>query len=167
MKKDKRLDLYKEQIEIEKQIIENSQRSLEGVKNEFVKDLISSINFDSHKHKRLMTGLIKKHEGVQAFVPEKLSDGIKDNIKKHIELESEAIKSYKKIIDELKKLDLATDDKKELTVLKAILEDEIRHHALLLRIQEVIVDNETLTSDDLFDMLWEESPSYEGSPLGP
>jgi hypothetical protein len=50
-------------------------------------------------------------------------------------------------------------------LLRAIFEDEKRHHALLKVILEIIVKGETITEDDWWETLWKDTP-FHGSPGG-
>ena len=54
-------------------------------------------------------------------------------------------------------------NEKVVFLLKAILEDEIKHHAMLKMVQEIIIKGETITEDDWWSMLWEGSP-FHGAP---
>jgi hypothetical protein len=49
--------------------------------------------------------------------------------------------------------------------LKAILNDEVRHHAMLKMVLEIIVHGETITEADWWEMLWENVP-FHGAPGG-
>jgi rubrerythrin len=76
----------------------------------------------------------------------------------HIKLENEAIETYKELLSSL-------EDEKERLIIKYILNDEIRHHSLLKRIHKMIVEKETITEQDLWDLTWKDSISH-GSPGG-
>ncbi|MFX0052496.1 MAG: ferritin-like domain-containing protein, partial [Candidatus Hermodarchaeota archaeon] len=57
------------------------------------------------------------------------------------------------------------EDEKEKMIIKAILNDEIRHHTLLKKIHKMIVEKETITEQDLWDMSWKDS-LFHGTPGG-
>jgi bacterioferritin (cytochrome b1) len=77
-------------------------------------------------------------------------------IQKHIDIESALIKKLKEKIPTIK-------NEKVVFLLKAILEDEIRHHAMLKMTLETLIKAETITEDDWWQMLWEGSP-FHGAP---
>ncbi len=80
------------------------------------------------------------------------------NIQEHISLEAKAIETYTKIIPE-------TDDPGSKQVLEYILEDEKRHHKLLNRIYSLVIEKETLTEEDLWNLTWKDVP-WHGGPGG-
>ena len=57
------------------------------------------------------------------------------------------------------------EDKKVVFLLNSILADEIRHHAMLKMVLEIIVHGETITEEDWWKLLWEKTP-FHGSPGG-
>jgi rubrerythrin len=79
-------------------------------------------------------------------------------VEKHIKLESELIKKLEKIMPEI-------ENSKVQFLLKSILADERRHHALLKQVLEIIVHGETITEADWWKMLWEDVP-FHGAPGG-
>jgi hypothetical protein len=79
-------------------------------------------------------------------------------VEKHIKLEAELIK---KIENELPMV----GDKKVKFLLKSILIDEKRHHAMLKLVLEIIVHGETITENDWWELLWENAP-FHGAPGG-
>ena len=50
-------------------------------------------------------------------------------------------------------------------VLQYILDDERRHHELLKKIHELIIEKETLTEQDIWDLAWKDVP-WHGGPGG-
>jgi rubrerythrin len=79
-------------------------------------------------------------------------------VEKHIKLESELIEKLDKELPTI-------ENKKVAFLLKAILADERRHHALLKNVLEIIVHAETITEEDWWKILWEEVP-FHGAPGG-
>ncbi len=57
------------------------------------------------------------------------------------------------------------ENEKVVFLLKAILNDEVRHHAMLKMVLEIIVHGETITEADWWKMLWENVP-FHGAPGG-
>ena len=85
-------------------------------------------------------------------------EDLEKHIVDHMKLEEEAVKAYE---EQLK----IVDDKRIQLVLKYLVADEKRHHTLLKRIHEWIIQPQTLTEDDLWDMFWKDS-LFHGSPGG-
>ena len=158
MNKQERVEFYKNQIKLEEEIVESANASVKDVPNVMVKELISGIAMDSNKHASLLNALIALNTGSTPLIPEDITDQLKKNISKHIELEQQAIDTYKAFWKELV-------DEKEKVVVKAILNDEIRHHQLLKRLHEMIVEKEKLTEQDIWDWTWKDS-LFHGSPGG-
>ena len=80
------------------------------------------------------------------YISEKSLDKIAENIKKHIELEAQAIETYKELLTKI-------DTDQEKMIVQTIYHDELRHHALLKRLYEIIIKNEAITEADLWDYL--------------
>ena len=152
------LEFFKKQVQLEKQIVSAAQTAVKDVKNLIVKELIEGIAHDSVKHASLLNSLIAAHEGKNPLIDEKLTDQLKANLEKHIQLEQEAIDTYKELLYQL-------DDGKEKLIVKYILTDEVRHHQMLTRIHKLIVEKETITEQDIWELTWKDSISH-GSPGG-
>ncbi|MHA1868584.1 MAG: ferritin family protein [Candidatus Heimdallarchaeaceae archaeon] len=154
MNQDEKLDFYKKQIDLEEQIIKKAKESVEEIENSLVKELILSIAIDSQKHKSMLNALITLVSETSPFIGEKQSDIIGKVIQEHIDLESSAIETYKELLEKL-------ESEKERFVIRAIFQDEIRHHALLKRLMRVIIEKETLYTSEMWDFLWEDAtPEY-------
>jgi len=123
-----------------------------------VKELIEGIASDSTKHASLLSSLVATHEGSNPLIDEEVTEQLKTNLEEHIRLEQQAIDTYKELWKTL------TDENEKL-IIKYILNDEIRHHTLLKRIHKMVVEKETLTEQDLWDLTWKDSLSH-GSPGG-
>lgn len=158
MNTQERVEFYKNQIKLEEKIVESAETSVRDVSNVMVKELILGIAMDSNKHSSLLNALIALNTGTTPLISEEITDQLKVNIEKHIKLEQQAIDTYKAFWKEL-------DDEKEKVVVKAILNDEIRHHQLLKRLHEMIVEKEALTEQDIWDWTWKDS-LFHGSPGG-
>jgi rubrerythrin len=152
------VEFFKKQIKLEKEIVEAAQIAVKDLKNKMVKGLIEGIASDSTKHASLLSALLASHEGSNPLIDEKVTDQLKANLENHIRLEQQAIDTYKELLKTI-------EDEKETLVIKYILGDEVRHHALLKRLHKMIVEKETLTEQDLWDLTWKDSISH-GSPGG-
>lgn len=160
MSKEERLEFFEEQIEVEKKIVETAQKIVKGVKNPLVREMILAVGFDSEKHKTMLEALRDRLTGPSPGIDEQVSDEIAEAIQEHIELEAVALKKYKEFLD-----DLCCSDDKEKIVIKAIYEDELRHHELLRWIFKTIVQKETLIEEDIWDDMWRDAFSH-GTPGG-
>jgi len=149
---------FRKQIQLEKEIVEAAHNAVKDLKNKMVKELIEGVASDSTKHASLLSSLVANREGSNPLIDEKVTDQLKANLEEHIRLEQQAIDTYKELWKTL-------EDENEKMVIKYILNDEIRHHTLLKRIHKMVVEKETLTEQDLWDLTWKDSLSH-GSPGG-
>ena len=147
-------EFFINQINLEKEIVEVAEESIQNVKNELVKELILAIALDSKKHAGMLNALLSITSSVQPFIEEEKLDELSENIEKHIKLEAKAIETYKELIPEL-------ESEQEKMIIQHILTDEIRHHALLQRILKSIKEREALTQEDIWDSIKEDFiPQY-------
>jgi rubrerythrin len=152
------VEFFKKQIKLEKEIVEAAHSAVKDLKNKMVKELIEGIASDSTKHASLLSSLLAAHEGSNPLIDEKVTDQLKTNLEEHIRLEQQAIDTYKELLKTL-------EGEKEKLVIKYILGDEIRHHRLLITLHKMIVEKETITEQDIWDLTWKDSISH-GSPGG-
>jgi len=152
------LDFLKNQVTVEKEIVESLEKALVGMKNPAVKGVLKGVSLDSVKHAELYTSAITLLTSASTALAQEDLDEQKALIQKHIDIESKLIKVLKEKIPEIK-------NEKVVFLLKAILEDEIRHHAMLKMVLEIIVHGETITEDDWWKLLWEGVP-FHGAPGG-
>lgn len=157
-KKDDLLDFLKNQVTVEKEIVDSLEKALVGMKNPAVKGVLKGVSLDSVKHAELYTSALTLLTQASTALAQEDLDKHRALIQKHIDIESELIKILKEKIPEIK-------NEKVVFLLKAILEDEIRHHAMLKMTLEIVVKGETITEDDWWKMLWENVP-FHGAPGG-
>ncbi len=143
---EEKVKFYKKQIELEKKIVQAAEESVEDMENKIVKELILAIAIDSKKHASLLGVLTTMNTSSVPYISEKSLDKIAKNIKKHIELEAQAIETYKELLTKI-------DTDQEKMIVQTIYHDELRHHALLERLYEIIIKNEAITEEDLWDYL--------------
>ena len=153
-----RLEFFKKQVQLENYIVLAARNTTKDIKNIIVKELIEGIAHDSTKHASLLNSLIASYEGKNPLLDEKITDQLKVNLEEHIRLEQHAIDTYKELLYQL-------DEGKEKLIIKYVLTDEVRHHQLLTRLHKMIVERETLTEQDIWDLTWKDSISH-GSPGG-
>jgi rubrerythrin len=159
MNRTKNAEFYEQQIELEQEIIKAAEASVKRVKNILVKELILGISQDSKKHKSILKGISalreKNTEGIR-LISEEEREELKQSIETHIELEQKAIDTYRHLLGQI-------IDVREKMLLKTILKDELRHHALLKWLYDVIIKDLTLTEDDIFDMTWKDVIWQDGT----
>ncbi len=157
-KDDNLIEFLKHQVVVEKEIVASLEKALVDMKNPAVKGVLKGVSLDSVKHAELYTSAITLLTSASTALKQEDLETHKALIQKHIEIEAQLIKILKEKIPEIK-------NEKVVFLLKAILEDEIRHHAMLKMTLEIIVHGETITEDDWWKMLWENVP-FHGAPGG-
>jgi rubrerythrin len=157
-KKGNLIDFLKNQVVVEQQIVDSLEKALVGMKNPAVKGVLKGVSLDSVKHAELYTSAVTLLTSTSTALAQEDLDKQKALIEKHIEIEAQLIKVLKEKIPEIK-------NEKVVFLLKAILDDEVRHHAMLKMTLEIIVHGETITEDDWWKLLWEGVP-FHGSPGG-
>jgi rubrerythrin len=148
MSKQERIDFYKEQVKLENTIVEKAEKAVQGLENILVRELILGIALDSKKHAGMLNALVSIYTRPTPSIAEEFGDDLKNAVAEHIELEQQAIETYQ---GKLK----TTDNESEKLIIKAILNDEKKHHKLLLTIQKMIVEKMTLSEKDLWEMVEE------------
>lgn len=120
--------------------------------------LFKAIAFDSRKHSVLYTSALRLlREEIKALTEEELKI-ISEKVRKHIELEKEMIERTLELMKQ-------TDDPKLKLILASIHEDEVKHHKLLTDIEKNIASKYGVTEEELWDMIWKDSP-WHGTPGG-
>lgn len=155
---DELVELFKNQIKIEKTIVASVAEGLVEIKNPVVKGVLKGISLDSDKHAEMYASAINLLTSISQALTEDNLDKQRELVEKHIHLEAEIINKLKEVIPSVK-------NKKIKLLLDAILSDEIRHHALLKRVLDIIVRGETITENDWWDVMWENVP-FHGAPGG-
>jgi rubrerythrin len=153
------VEFLEQQVEIEKEIVKLSEESVNLLRNVLIRELIRGIATDSHKHAMILNAVIGLLSKPTPLIEEEDREKIGETIKRHIQMEAEAIKVYKGLAEKHK------DDEKLRLIFEYLHADEVRHHALLTRIDKMIVEKETLSEEDLYDLFWKYSP-FHGSPGG-
>jgi rubrerythrin len=152
------LDFIKRQIVIEKEIVESLNKGIVNIKNPPVRGVLKGISLDSVKHAELYSAAVSLLMNVSQALKQENLDEQRALVEKHIKMEADLIKKLEKIMPEI-------ENSKVQFLLKSILADERRHHALLKQVLEIIVHGETITEADWWKMLWEDVP-FHGAPGG-
>lgn len=157
-KKKDLLDFLKNQITVENEIVASLEKAVVDMKNPAVKGVLKGVSLDSVKHAELYTAAITLLTNASTALTQDNLDEQKALIEKHIAIES-------KLIQKLQTMIPSIENEKVVFLLKAILNDEVRHHAMLKMTLEIIVHGETITEADWWKMLWENVP-FHGAPGG-
>lgn len=155
---DELVALFKNQIKIEKIIVDSVAKGLVEIKNPAVKGVLKGISLDSTKHSEMYSSAINLMITTPQSLTEENLDKQRALVEKHIQLESEIINKLHKVIPYV-------ENKKVNLLLTAILSDEVRHHVLLKKVLDILVRGETITDNDWWDVLWENVP-FHGTPGG-
>jgi len=152
------IEFLKNQIVVENEIVDSLEKALVGMKNPAVKGVLKGVSLDSVKHAELYSAAVTLLTSYSTALTQENLDQQRALIEKHIKIESELIKKLQVMIPNV-------EDKKVVFLLNSILADEIRHHAMLKMVLEIIVHGETITEEDWWKLLWENAP-FHGSPGG-
>lgn len=155
---DELVKLFKNQIKIEKKIVDSVTEGLAEIRNPAVKGVLKGISLDSAKHAEMYASAISLLTSVPQALTEENLDEQRKLVEKHIRLEAEIIKKLQEMIP-------SVQNSKVKLLLETILSDEIRHHALLKKVLEIIVRGETITDDEWWSIIWENVP-FHGTPGG-
>jgi rubrerythrin len=155
---DELVALFKNQIKIEKTIVDSVTKGLVDINNPAVKGVLKGISLDSTKHAEMYSSAINLLTSVSQALTEENLDKQRELVEKHIQLEEEIIKKLREVIP-------SVQNKKVKLLLDAILSDELRHHDLLKKVLDILVRGETITDNEWWDILWENVP-FHGAPGG-
>ena len=157
-KKTDLLNFMKQQIVIEKRIVNSLNKGVKEIKNPPVKGVLKGISLDSVKHAELYTAAITLLTEVSQALSQENLDAQRKLVENHIKMEADLIAKIEAMMP-------SVENKKAKFLLDIILTDEKRHHAMLKTILEIIVHAETVSENDLWELLWEGSP-FHGAPGG-
>jgi rubrerythrin len=157
-KKTDLLDFMRQQIVIEKSIVNSLNKGVKEIKNPPVKGVLKGISLDSVKHAELYTAAITLLTEVSQALSQENLDAQRKLVENHIKMEADLIAKIEAMMP-------SVENKKAKFLLDIILTDEKRHHAMLKTILEIIVHAETVSENDLWELLWEGSP-FHGAPGG-
>jgi rubrerythrin len=157
-KKNDLLDFLRNQVAVENEIVTSLEKAIVNMKNPAVKGVLKGVSLDSVKHAELYSAALTLLTSASTALNQGNLDEQRELVKKHIEIEAKLIKVLQEKIPEI-------ENEKVVFLLKAILEDECRHHAMLKMVLEIIVHGETITEADWWKMLWENVP-FHGAPGG-
>jgi rubrerythrin len=152
------IEFLKNQIVVEKEIVSSLEKAVVNMKNPAVKGVLKGVSLDSIKHAELYTAAVTLLTHASTALTQENLDEQSALVKKHIEIEAKLIRKLEEMIPTVK-------DRKVEFLLKSILADEQRHHAMLKMVLDIIVHGETITEADWWKLLWENAP-FHGAPGG-
>jgi len=156
--KNKLIDFLKNQVVVENEIVASLEKTLVDIKNPVVKSVLKGVSLDSVKHADLYSAAITLLTQSSTALNQDNLDTQRALVQKHINVEAELIKTLQTKIP-------AIENEKVTFLLNSILSDEVKHHAMLKMVLEIIVHGETITESDWWKILWEGSP-FHGGPGG-
>jgi rubrerythrin len=152
---DKLLKFMENQISLENKIVKSINDSADKIDNEAVSTALLGIGLDSKKHAMMYRSAISLMTTSSAALNQEQLDLQKKVVNDHIKLEEAVIKELEKM------LPFIENEKVEL-LLKAILQDEVRHHKLLKTLYEILIRGESVTEGDWWDAVWGDVPGLWG-----
>lgn len=152
---DKLLKFMENQISLENKIVKSIKDSADKIDNEAVSTALLGISLDSKKHAMMYTSAIRLMTTSSAALNQEQLDLQKKVVNDHIKMEEAVIKELEKMLPTVE------NEKVEL-LLKAILQDEERHHKLLKTLYEILIRGEAVTEGDWWDAVWGDVPGLWG-----
>ncbi len=89
-------------------------------------------------------------------IPESQADEFASSLEKHIEVETKMLAEVREILEGEK-------DERVRFLLSEILSDEERHHRFLRNLMDVIIERDTISDEDIWNMVWRDVESH-GAP---
>jgi hypothetical protein len=154
----KLIEFMKRQIKVENEIVDSVNKGIKNINNPPVRGILKGISLDSVKHAELYASAVTLLTTVSQALNQDNLDEQRALVEKHIQIEADLIKKLETEIPTI-------ENKKVVLLLNSILMDEVRHHAMLKKVLEIIVTGETITEQQWWDILWEGSP-FHGAPGG-
>ena len=152
---DKLLKFMENQISLENKIVKSIKDSADKIDNEAVSTALLGISLDSKKHAMMYRSAISLMTTSSAALNQEQLDLQKKVVNDHIKMEEAVIKELEKMLPTIE------NEKVEL-LLKAILQDEVRHHKLLNTLYEILIRGEAVTEGDWWDAVWGDVPGLWG-----
>jgi len=145
-------------ISMEEKHASSLAKSVDGLSNIVVQEILRGIAHDSRKHAGFYSSILSLLKGESQAIAEKDYIRLEEVLKKHIEVED-------RMMGEAKQLLSSEKDSRITHLLTEIFEDEIEHHALMKRLLEAVIKREAIFEADVWDQLWMDVKGH-GSPGG-
>ena len=140
-----------EMADMEEEYAIKLDKDFRGWGNPAVDALIEAIAFDSKKHAILYRTAAYIEEGKSLAVIDIKAEDLEKRLKAHIETEEKMLKKVKEMITK-------TDNEGVKKILTEIYADEVTHHPFMKNLMEM-VKKETITEEDVFNMLFRDLPT--------
>ncbi len=148
---------FHEQVKQEEEIVKSLNKALRKLKNPVVMSVLKGMSLDSMKH----ADMYRAAESIISVAPAMTEDEL-DHLN---EVVSWHIKNEEKVMGKVEDAIQRVKDKKIRFLLESIQADEKRHHELLKTIMTVVVQGETITNDEWWEIMWKNVP-FHGAPGG-
>ncbi|MBX5327147.1 MAG: hypothetical protein ACQXXH_07835 [Candidatus Bathyarchaeia archaeon] len=158
LSKEETIKFFEKQVFLENKIVKSINKALVKIRNPVVKGVLKGISLDSVKHGEMYKAAVELLSTVPPALTQREFDELLKFVKKHIADEERAILSMEEVMSHVK-------DEKVKLLLEAIFSDEQRHHKLLNSVMEILVQKETISEEDWWDILWKNVP-FHGAPGG-
>lgn len=156
--KDELVGFLKKQVNIENEIVNSVNGALGEIENPAVKGVLKGISLDSLKHAEMYGAAISLLTSVLPALTQENLDKQRELVEKHMHMEAELIEKISKVLPSI-------ENNNVKLLLNAISLDEKRHHQLLKEVLEILVQGETITEEDWWEVLWKNVP-FHGAPGG-
>lgn len=152
------VDELLELAQLEEAYARELEKLARSTKHPALRALIEGVAKDSEKHALMYRAVVELVSATQPFISEEEYKEIAVIISEHVETET-------RMLEKAKDIALSSIDPRTKLLVSAIVDDEYRHHELLLSIKNNVVKAETLTEELLWQMIWKDSP-WHGAPGG-
>lgn len=132
-------------------------REYRGYGNEVVRELIMSVMVDSRKHAGLYKAAAYIVEGRSMAITDVEYEELEKSLRLHIEKEQEMMDAATQLLEEVK------DERVQKLIIK-IYEDELMHHPFMESFLETILKRETITEEDIWNMIFRDLPTHGHAP---
>ena len=141
-----------EMAEMEEEYAVKLDKDFRGWGNPAVDALIEVIAFDSKKHAILYRTAAYLEEGKNLSIIDIKFDDMEKRLKNHIATEEKMLKKVKEMISKV-------ENEGAKTLLTEIYADEVIHHPFMKKLLELTLKRETITEEDVFNMLFRDLPT--------
>ena len=141
------VDMLKEQRELELNHVEKLMPTVEAVPNRLISAMLESIVHDSRKHAALCQALVDVEAGaVPLRLDTDMATALKMSqaIKQHIRVEADMIKRLESMLERV-------EDDRVADILRYLLTDERRHHAVLTKMDNLL-DRDYTAYDEYLEL---------------
>lgn len=135
-------------IDMEKNYASSLSESVEKLRSVVVKETLKGIAHDSIKHASFFCAILNLMREEEPVLAADDYDRLEEIIEEHITVEERMVEESRQLLSSLKDLRIQF-------LLKDIYDDEVKHHALMKRVLEAVINREAL-EEDWWDAVWKE-----------